>query len=387
MTDPSPALIEITREAPCDGRREELLSLAALRDDARTSPAARRHLRTCRRCKAFLRSVQGELRLARDAFTDLRGHDNARSHPPRLTATDAADPAGVRLAALPTSRAFDRWLDRQLRDRTELQLAEAMTRTARSLFHLDAAVGDRAVSIDSTPSRQAAGEMNAGERAQALLREFASRSTTRLGVAASTARRAAEAAENRALENQLRTLLCINQPRDAAIRLLARSLVDRALDLTDRKSGSAWLMQSMFAWFDDKQGNVEELLLRASNCANEPNVAASVLLNLALLRSTATLGPETMNLLSRALECQPSRSLELLIRGNRALWLGALGQNELADRDLHALRRPESVAVTRRHFGVGTIQRIVASLSTHNHVPKSRETEALRRTIEAIHGQ
>lgn len=382
MNEQTPALIEITREAPCDGRREELLSLVALRADAPRSAAVRRHARNCRRCAAFLASVQGELRLTRDAFGELQTPVGQRDAHDLAADTPEADTA---LAALPSSRKFDRWIEQQLKRRSELDLAEAMTRTARWLFRIEPDIAARVAAAGDEPPSTVSLPPSAAEHAAELQRRLAWRDSVSRGCGRKSVRQSHSSAGDNGLFDEFRKLLVNVRQAKVAHRNISRSFIDRAHELAAGQFGGAWLMSSLIDWCWGDAASVDELLRRAAACDNPPNTAASILLNTALRRAERTLGTEVLDLLARALACGPSVSLERVIRMNRVLWNHSLARFEHASRDIAAIHRNSSAMDLREHFGVESINRILSSLATRHELPKSRRTLAIRKTIEAFH--
>src|SRR5688572_2107101 len=137
MSERESTLVEITREAPCDGRREALLRMVAITGPVPADAETSRHLRSCQRCRAFVESLRIGGRLARDVFADLEARAGAGTREP------------VNLAE---TKVFDRWLERELESRSERDLAYAMARTAQWLLRCDPEVAERLIDPSEDPS-------------------------------------------------------------------------------------------------------------------------------------------------------------------------------------------------------------------------------------------
>ena len=110
-------LVEWSAAEPCVDRRVALLDLAIGAGDGRSTVAARSHARTCARCRRFLETTQLE---RRGVAGMLAGQAEA-------TSTKADWSYGV----------FRDWLDRSLKHRADLDLADATWKVARWLLRLD----------------------------------------------------------------------------------------------------------------------------------------------------------------------------------------------------------------------------------------------------------
>jgi hypothetical protein len=381
MSDRSPAMIKVTREAPCDGRREELLSLAALRSDARTSPAVMRHLRTCRRCKAFLHSVQGELRLARDAFSNLDDADNDRGRHPRLAGSETADPAGASLASLPTSRTFEQWLDRQLRDRTELKLAEAMTRTARWLHRLDPKVAARTVDLSESARPAGAPPPTAFDFAAELERSMAWRSSA---CRSSRTRRRTEPPSDFELVEAIRRFAASDAMAHAGFARLASALLERANDLAGGKLGATFEVRAIVRWFHDDVSGAAADLQQAIACRN--SCQGSLLYNLALLRYEADGDPSHFRLLARAIECSPRVEARRTMLLTRLVWNASLGRFSAMERDAGMIANMHQLSSARCQVTPAKLEESLRFLVARFAIPEMQTKRAIRRSLETLHG-
>ncbi len=366
MVERPTTLVDVTRSDPCPGRREELLSLAALRSESPLQAAARRHLAGCRRCSAFLASVQLELRLGFDAFSELR----ARHHPNPDPPFDLA-----------RSKSFTAWLEGELEERSELELARAMTRAARYLHMLDPEVEARVVVVDTDDWRQSPSSQRSCSEALAA----------QLAAQLSSARFPARLKQP--LGDDLSELLGILRraieaegvSRRARIQL-AKRLMSRAEQLSDGQLGSTWLQRGVIEWFDGDQSVIETCFIKAERHSEAPRIRALSLMNLGVLCSDRGRDTDRFDFVDRALATRPIPTIARSLLTTRMCWLAARGRMSSALADLDSIARIGQLAETRRRTPPRMIQSTLNELaSRYEHQPRRVERARVQLT-EALHG-
>lgn len=368
MSERESTLVEITREAPCDGRREALLRLVALPAERPADAETSRHLRGCKRCRAFVESLRLGGRLTRDVFADLEERAGAGKRAP------------VNLAE---TKAFDRWLERELETRSERDLAYAMARTAQWLLRCDPEVAERLV----LPSEE---QQDPRVRARPTV-SFLSKLLFRLSRrwdGASTAN--IPKSRTNLLDLAVATAVEVCNDADISVstkRLaLARALLKQAHELTRGRLGVVWLVRAHVEWFKGDEGRVRGLLESAEECEDSATIHAHVFQNQALLVAERELGGSSITLLHHALACAPASRHLALFRGNLVCYYAALGRFDAMDREILCIERLGQLAWIRSRLVPNRVEAYMQYMASRHSLKLQRVASAVRRCVGAIHG-
>jgi hypothetical protein len=362
-------LVEISREPPCPGRRGALLTVATQGSDAPGGAETLRHSARCARCHAYLETVRLELRLAADAMGELHDRFARRGAPP----FDLAKP-----------KSFDRWLDAELRVRSERDLARTLVRVARWLFRLDPDVAAR---TEVGEASQHGPEVEPGLGA---LPRFAAELTERLALRAQNHAAMKAPPRLRVARRDLVEWLSSFDERAApdvrAREKVARQLLAQAQAITDGTCAEAWLVEALIEWFSGDAAKVAGLTERAEKHSDSVDGRACAFLNLGLLASDE--GREAVRgaWLDRALAMAPSPPIEQTIRVNKLLWAVTTGRARGAELEVAALERSGRLALARRRHPPAGLRRVVDFLATRYGLAATRREQAARDAIGALHG-
>jgi len=361
--DGATVLVEISREPPCPGRRGALLTVATLGSDADGAAETLRHSARCARCHAFLETVRLELRLAADAMGELHDRFGRRGPPPY----DLAKP-----------KSFDRWLDAELRVRSERDLARTLVRVARWLFRADPDVAERTEVGDASSHGPGALPRFAAELAERL----ALRAQNHAGVKAPPRLRVAR----RDLVEWLSSFGERDAPDARAREKVARQLLAQAQAIAGGKCAEAWLVESLIEWFHGDASKVAGLSERAEKHADTVDGRACAFLNLGLLASDEGRDAERGPWLDRALAMAPSPPIEQTIRVNKLLWAVTTGRAHAAALEVAALERGGRLALARQRHPPASLRRVVEFLAARDGLAPARAEQAARDAIGALHG-
>ncbi|MBL8842626.1 MAG: hypothetical protein JNL90_13990 [Planctomycetes bacterium] len=365
MVERTATLVDVTRDEPCPGRREELLSLAALREQSPTQASARRHVASCRRCAAFLSSVQLELRLGVDAFSELRARHAARTAPP---------------FDLARSKSFTAWLEGELEERSELELARALTRAASWLHRLDPEVASRVTVEDSRP-------WFSSESIAAPLLASVVATISRLisGSPGGRHRRGAQLPNEQSSVDLQRVLQQAITTTPRFRITVARSLVDAALSISDGKCGAAWLTLALLEWFDGDDKRVPTLLSRAERDASDDHVRAASLVNFGIYSTDHGSMSEGFEFLHRAITLA-SPTVRRSIHSTTALWLASCDRPDEAVREINKIRAIDRIMEARKRLSPRIARNVIQKFGTRAGLTSGQVESNARRVLEALHG-
>lgn len=371
MVERTTTLVDVTRDEPCPGRREELLSLAALREQSPTQASARRHVASCRRCAAFLSSVQLELRLGVDAFSELRARHAARTAPP---------------FDLARSKSFTAWLEGELEERSELELARALTRAARYLHLLDPEVAAKVVVADDRPATLTSNVGSTTDHEIDCRAGLVSSLVGWLSKQPPVSRSAGALARDAELVASIQSC---TTPAGSSARLrdeIALAVLDRAQEVAGGRFGPAWQLRGIIEWFSIDPSNVRRHFERATQYADAPNSRAICLVSLGVLSSDEGDDRSRYQFMSAALAQQPSPGISRSIHSTRMLWFAGSGRIDNALAELSAISRLGLLELTRRRTTPSIIRSTMGQLAVRYDVPRARVANATRQVIEALHG-
>ncbi|MSR48226.1 MAG: hypothetical protein EXS13_14405 [Planctomycetes bacterium] len=356
MVERGATLVEITREAPCEGRSDELLRLAtALRGES-GGEATRRHVSKCARCRAFLDHARLGMRLAGDAFAGLEAVGGTRAKAP---------------FDLTRARSFENWLDRALWSRGERDLAHAMARTARWLLCLDPDVTTSLVSSDDPVARVPGALSTANSFVNLLEREQT--------LCVPTER-------DRRLIVELRRDAARSPWTRSAQLTLVNALLARSLELSKGAAGFPWLVRALTEWYVGDEAKVPQLLETAARAACSADNRAAILLSHAVHRSEAGHGNEASVLLDRALAANPSPVVRSPILVTKLTWLATAGRFEALDRQMRMFPSQDQREIARQRNPPAVVAIRVASIAHRHGLSAERCELAVRRVVEALHG-
>ncbi|MSR47547.1 MAG: hypothetical protein EXS13_10885 [Planctomycetes bacterium] len=350
MVERNDLVVDVVRGESCKGRREQLLSLAALRDEAPDRAATEHHLRACAPCRALLETLRMELRLGADAWSELR----ARHHPRETPPFDLAIP-----------KSFASWLDAELSHRTEQELAHALARAARWLLRLDSEVAART----ETSEPSACDGHSIIVELEGLL-----------------ALHQRDGSAFQSLLRDLKALLASADSRIADATRLAGKLLESARELCGGRSGFVWLNSAIFEWFHGELSQVPGLLERAERHAQSADTRACALQNLGIHASDRGEHDLRFALLRRALLARPSANYECDLHVTLATWHASIGELAAAKSHLRATNSNGARETTRHRYPRSRIRTLISELSIRYDLQTTPADQAVALLIEAIHG-
>lgn len=374
MVERTPLLIEITRDAPCEGRRDDLLRLAFERGaagsgGARGPAAIRRHAAACPRCRAFLATARVGTRLAREALDEI---------------DEAHGPAGAGAPDLTRTREFDRWLDGELAARTEREIALAMARTAQWLLRCDAEIAARIV----TAYEEDDGATGRLPPADAYVRGLEQRLRMRAPLPTTSAKSAAARSDQdeRLLDMLRKTATADATNKDARLRL-GRALLERGQEITRGGLALGWLTQSHYEWFGRGSSAVRACLDRGLACEASGELRAALLQNFAVTFADLGASASALAFLVRGLECQPSGVVRAMLLGSRLIWLAGLGNTWRVERTLRLITRDCAQAIIRRQYAPASLCAKIQAFASRTGASEDRVSAASKLCVEVLHGE
>ncbi len=252
-------LVEITHEGPCAGHLDALLTLMGDSESSGRHAATRAHLRGCHRCKAFVETVRLERRAGASLSTDIHA-----------SALREAEP-------LPDdSKQIRKWIDQELKWRSERECADALWRLGRALVFQDANVRRHVPLVDDS-----------GEDVDAAVAEIecAARLVDSRGGSSRTRRPHGGGLRG---ESSLDSPDRIQAIARAAIRggrptrvEAARQCIAAAHSLSGGCSGKAALLDALLEWYYGDDQRVPDRLSDAEEHASEPITRSHALTSLA----------------------------------------------------------------------------------------------------------
>jgi hypothetical protein len=351
--------VEIVRDAPCDGRRQELLRLATALVATPRDAALRGHVASCPRCRAFLDHASLGLRLAERAFASAEARFGATADPDRSPPFD-----------LTRSRSFENWLDRELWSRGRRDLALTMARTARWILRLDPEVAR------TFPE--------AGSRATGLDRHSTKRQEIGRLVAA-LAIGGAEPGDGSAVASFERVFASPNPSPVVRLRA-ADSLLGRAIEISGNQLAAPWLIRALRDWYFGDPRDVPVGLERASRVVQTAEEVVAVTYNRMIWGAESRLDRGTLRRLDRVLAEAGSAFQLSVMLATKLTWQFAVLDFDGAARTVSALTRHGVLdSVRRRLVPESIVQRLSALGALHGR--NSRQCElACRQMVEALHG-
>jgi hypothetical protein len=360
MSERSSTLVEITRDAPCEGRREELLRLVTQGPNAVGATGARRHVSRCRRCRAFVDTAALGQRLAGEAFASVEAEPSAKPATFDFTRRNS----------------FENWLDRELWQYGREAVANMLARTARWLLRLDPDVAEK---VGPTEVELVGAEERTVPQAQVA-------ATFRRHLLAFTNGPVATR-QRRRLDSLLAGFENLEQlgGSSAGRKDLAAKLSNYSVEVSAGQSVLPLIVRSLVTWFGDTTKNLESQIEAATLVNGDADLRATALLNHALLDAEWRFPASPLRSLERALEIRPRRRVTLEILRTRSLWHAAAGDDARCVADLRRLQALGGLELARRRMPIRIINDRLRFLRDRHSLDDVRVASAAALLREALH--